>query len=203
MAVMQRLTYDDLMAQTDDGNRHELVRGEILCMPPPKGKHGCFEARLVEAIGRYLYDRAIQLGWDPADAGLTRDMLVGRVDSGEAGIRFSLPDDADQVRGVDVCYLSPEQVARHEAAGGDEYVPEVPALVAEVISPSETAAYVNEKVEDYLAGGAQLVWLLFPKTRLVQVHTPDRAMTVVRAGEALDGGEVLPGFTVPVAGLFS
>jgi Uma2 family endonuclease len=203
MAIMQRATYDDFMALPNDGDRHELVRGEILRTPPPKGKHGRVEASLVEEISRYLFDRAVGLGWRPGSPRLERDLLVGCVASGEAGIHFSLPNDRDQIRGVDVCYLSPEQVARHEEAGGDDYVTEVPALVAEVISASESAAYVNEKVTDYLAGGARLVWLLFPKTRLVRVHTPDHAIITVAADGTLNGGDVLPGFAVAVAGLFS
>ncbi len=143
MTTLQRMSFADLMLQPEDGCLHELVRGEILHMPPPKGKHGNFEARLVEAISRYLYRRAEALGWTASQGMDARDLLVGRVDSGEAGIRFSLPDDPDQVRGLDVCYLTPEQVARHHAAGSDEYIPEVPALVAEVISTSERAAYID------------------------------------------------------------
>ncbi len=85
----------------------------------------------------------------------------------------------------------------------DEYIPEVPTLVAEVISSSETAAYINEKVRDYLAGGAQLVWLLFPKTRSVEVHRPNHTMFSVAKAAVLDGGDVLPGFSIPVARLFS
>lgn len=47
MVTTQRKTYDDLMALPNDENLHELVRGEILCMPPPKGQHGATEAALV------------------------------------------------------------------------------------------------------------------------------------------------------------
>ena len=54
MATLQQATFDDLMAQPDDGSLYELVRGEILRMPPPKTDHGDVEAALVEAIGRYL-----------------------------------------------------------------------------------------------------------------------------------------------------
>src|SRR5260370_23612189 len=167
-------------------------------MPPTKGKHGQIEARLVEAIARYLHARAIAAGWDEDQPAETRDALVGAIACGEAGIRFSLPDDPDQIRGLDVCYLTPEQVARHDAFGSDEYIPEVPALVAEVISSSETAAYINEKVRDYLAGGAQLVWLLFPKTRSVEVHQPNHTMFSVAKSAVLEGGDILPGFSIAV-----
>ena len=105
----------DLMLQMDDTCLHELVRGEIPRVPP-KGKHGNIEARMVAAIDRRLY-RAEALGWDESQGMEARDLLVGRVDSGEAGIRFCLPDDPDQVRGIDVGYLTTDQVARHRTAG--------------------------------------------------------------------------------------
>jgi Uma2 family endonuclease len=204
MATTTRhMTYDDLMAMPEDDALHELIRGEIWRMPPPKGKHGLFEARLVAAIDRYLSGHAMARGWDERQGSDARDLLVGAVAGGEVGIRFSLPDDSDQVRGLDVCYLSPEQVARHAGGRDDEYFGEVPALVAEVISLSETASYVDEKVRDYLAGGARLVWLLYPKTRTVQVFRPGEPMVVRMLGDLLDGADVLPGFSVAVASLFT
>lgn len=136
MVTKIRMTYEDLMSQTDESVRHELVRGEILCMTPPKGRHGRVEAALGEAVG------------------------------------------------------------------SDEYLREVPVLVAEVISPSESADYIAEKVNDYLTGGAHLVWLLFPRTRMVQVYEPERPMRVLTGEVRLEGGAVLPGFSVALSGLF-
>lgn len=202
MTTLQRMTYDDLMAQPDDGNRYELVRGEILRMPPPKEDHGYVEAAIVEAIGRYLQDRALALDWRKEQGRAARDRVVGRLVSGEAGVRFSVPDDPDQLRGLDVCYMSAEQVARRGAVPAAEYMVEMPALVAEVISPSETASYVNEKVADYLAGGAQLVWLFYPKTRTVMVFHPDGTSRLIPSGGTLDGEDVLPGFSEELPGIF-
>ena len=202
MTTVQRMTFDDLMTQPNDGCLHELVRGEIRHMPPPKGEHSYVEAALVEAIGRYLYGRAVVLGWDEHQSRSTRARLVGLLGSGEGGIRFSLPDDPDQTRGVDVLYLTPEQFALYQDVLRDEYVPTVPALVVEVISPSERAADVDEKVADYLQGGARLVWTLYPRTRTVHVYSSDSTVHVIPPHGTLDGGGVLPGFTVPVVALF-
>lgn len=202
MSIAQRMTYADLMEQPEDGCLHELVRGEIVRMPPPKGEHGAFEFWLGEAIGRYLYERARGLGWAEDQGRRQRNRLVGALAGGEFGIRFTLPDDPDQVRGVDVCYLTPEQVRRHEESGSDEYFPGVPALVIEVISPSESAEYVDQKISDYLAGGAQLVWLVYPRTRTVKVYSPDEPLRVVRSNDVLTGEPVLPGFALPLAGMF-
>jgi len=197
-----RMTFDDLMARPDDGYLYELVRGEIVRRPPPKEDHGYIEAALVEAIGRYLYGLALTLRWDESQGRGARDRLVGRLVSGEAGVRFSLPDDPDQTRGLDLGYVSVEQVARLGTVRSGRYMTEMPALVAEIISPSETAAYVNEKVSDYLAGGAQVVWLLYPKTRTVAVHYPDGSARTIPAGGVLDGDAILPGFAEPLLNIF-
>lgn len=202
MTTGHRATMADLMAQPDDDNLYELVRGEIVSMPPPKEDHGYIEAALVEAIGRYLHDRAVSLGWTKGQGRLARDRLVGRLVSGDAGVRFTLPNDPEQLRGLDVCYLTPEQVARLGDLAQSEYMAEMPALVAEIISPSETATYINEKVADLLGGGARLIWLLFPKTRTVAIYRPDGTWTMTPAGGALDGETILPGFTEDLAAIF-
>jgi len=107
------------------------------------------------------------------------------------------------VRGVDVLYLTPDQYTRHARVLAEEYIPTVPALCIEVISPSQSADEVDERVQDYLAGGAQMVWRLFPRRRTVTLYTPDRAPQTVRAGEALTGDPVLPDLAIPLALLFA
>jgi Uma2 family endonuclease len=79
----------------------------------------------------------------------------------------------------------------------------VPALVVEIISPSDGATYVHEKVRDYIAGGAHLVWLVYPRTRTVQVHRADGTITEVASNDRLDGSDVLPGFALPLNALFT
>lgn len=196
-------TYTDLMALPEDDTLHELVRGEIIAMPPPHPDHGDGEAALVGAVDRYLRESAGALGWQPQHGRAARSRLVGYLASGEAGIRFSLPDDPDQVRGADLLYLSAEQFSRLEPLIRTAYVPEVPVLVAEVISPPETAAYSNQKVTDYLQGGAKVVWQLFPRSRTIRVYTAENTTWIIDAHGALDGSSVLPGFSVPAAELFA
>ncbi len=202
MTSVRRAMFEDLIALPDDGHVHELVRGEIRRRPPPKGQHGHVEAAIVEAIGRYLHGRALSLGWQESAGLAARDRLVGYLGSGEQGIRFSVPDDPDQVRGVDVLYLTPGQYARHAAVLAEEYIPDVPALCVEIVSPSQSADEMDEKVQDYLAGGAVLVWLLFPRRHTVTVYTQDRAPHTIRAGGVLTGDRLLPGLTIPLTFLF-
>jgi Uma2 family endonuclease len=87
-----------------------------------------------------------------------------------------------------------------------EPVPDLhPNLAVEVLSPGNTREEMDEKLRDYFASGATLVWLVDPADRTVLVFTsPDRAAARrLTAADTLDGGTVLPGFSTPVAALFA
>lgn len=196
VAQQKHLTLEEFMALPDDGNRHELVRGELRIMPPSKGVHGFVEAALLAALDRYLYDRARALGWEPAQGLSARNKLVGRVGGGEVGLRFAVPDDPRMVRGADGVYIPAEQLAR-VPWDHHEYFPAVPALVIEVISDTDKASAVNEKVQDYLAGGARRVWCVYPESRTIHIHDAAAPTRVVRGDELLTDAELLPGFELP------
>jgi Uma2 family endonuclease len=71
-----------------------------------------------------------------------------------------------------------------------------------VISKSNTKAEIARKMNEYFVAGARLAWVVDPKTETVRVHQAPRKFVVLRAGDVLDGGDVLPGFQVPVRDLF-
>jgi len=205
MATQQEtrpMTVAEFMALPDDGNRHELVRGELRVMPPPKGIHGRVETAIIEAIGRYLYDTALTLSWEPREGITVRDKLVGFTAGGEFGVQFTLPDDPNQIRGADAAYVPADQFAR-VSWDRKEYFHAVPHLVIEVISSSERADDIMEKVQDYLTGGARRVWCLYPARRAVYIHDADGPMRVVRGADAvLTDDDLLPGFEVPLNMIF-
>lgn len=201
VAQPRRMTLAEFMALPDDGNLHEFVRGEVRVMPPPKGKHGVIETALLSLVDRYLYDRASSLGWNPEHGLDARARLVGFVAGGEFGLRFSLPDDPHQIRGADGAYVPADQYA-HVEWDEQAYFPEVPHLVIEVISPSETATDVSEKVQDYLAGGAHRVWCAYPSRGTVHIHDAEAPTRVLRRGDTLTDEQLLPGFALPLGYLF-
>ncbi len=201
MATQQEarpMSVAEFMDLPDDGNLHELVRGELRVMPPPKGVHGLIEAAIEEAIVRYLYDKATSLGWDPRAGLAARDRLVGFVAGGEFGIQFTLPDDPNQIRGIDAAYVPADQLA-DVSWDRKEYFPSVPWLVIEVVSSTDRAGKVMEKVRDCLDGGARSVWCFYPEQRAVFVYHADGSSCVVRGDDAsLADEELLPGFSVPL-----
>jgi hypothetical protein len=74
-------------------------------------------------------------------------------------------------------------------------------IVCENASRGDLAEELNAKVMEHLSGGA-LVWVLYPRTREVHVFAADGSVRVLRGGDALDGGDVLPGFRLPLAKLW-
>lgn len=79
----------------------------------------------------------------------------------------------------------------------------VPDLAVEVISPGNTREEMDRKLHEYIEAGVRLVWYVYPRDREVHVYTTTDDCKVISAEQALEGGEVLPGFTLPVASLFS
>jgi Uma2 family endonuclease len=82
-----------------------------------------------------------------------------------------------------------------------QIVPALPDLAVEVKSPANTLSELREKAHYYLTHGTRIVWLVLPAKRLVIVLTPT-GEDILDAADTLSGGDVLPGFTLPVAEIF-
>jgi Uma2 family endonuclease len=82
------------------------------------------------------------------------------------------------------------------------YWPGAPDLAVEVVSPNDRFAEVEEKVADWLAAGTCMVLVVNPRARTVMVRTSEREARILSEAEVLDGGEVVPGWTLPVADVF-
>jgi Uma2 family endonuclease len=79
----------------------------------------------------------------------------------------------------------------------------VPDLAVEVLSLSNTADEIERKRGEYFTGGTQLVWIIDPRARTVEVFTAPTVSTLLHEADTLDGGAVLPGFTLPLRDLFA
>lgn len=77
-----------------------------------------------------------------------------------------------------------------------------PDLAVEVVSKGNTKAEMVRKIGEYFKAGVRLVWLVFPKTRTVRVYTSPKDVKVLTEADALTGGDVLPGFELPLKKLF-
>lgn len=170
-----------LLGMRDDGGRYELVQGVLRMMSPAGGRHG----RVTHILGLILGNHV-------------RSRKLGLVYAAETG--FLLTRDPDTVRAPDVAF-----VGRERAVGIDDdqgFVTAVPDLVGEVVSPRDSFSDVEEKVLAWLTAGTRLVIVVDPSTRTLHAYRgPDR-VAVLREGESLDAGDVVPGLTIGVAELF-
>lgn len=81
-------------------------------------------------------------------------------------------------------------------------VPGMPDLAVEIKSPDDTYRSLRDKAEYYVQHGCAIVWLIYPEKRLAEVYTPGSDINLLLPGDRLDGGAVLPGFTLPVEVVF-
>lgn len=162
-----------------DELRYELDEGELIELTRPRVVHN----RIVLALTRVLLS---YLENNPGGELFTSDNL------------FVLGPATK--RAPDLSFI---RAARASAIDPAKDIPGAPDLAIEVLSPSDTAAAMRRKVKQYFAAGAQLVWLVYPDTREVEVRQsasgPGR---VLGENENLTAGELLPGFSCPVAKLF-
>lgn len=178
-AVAENLmTSEEFEKLPDTHVRRELVRGEVVENMPTGGIH----ALIALTIGRLLQVWAKKLG-----------SYVGV----EAG--FNLFKNPDVTRVPDVCYVRAERIP-------PEGIPEgfwnlAPDLAVEVVSPSETAQSIRDKVNDFLAAGTPLVWVVYPRTKEVIAHTADGLARTFTVKDVLEF-DLLPGFRCTVAELF-
>jgi Uma2 family endonuclease len=76
-----------------------------------------------------------------------------------------------------------------------------PDLVVEVLSPNDRPGETLTKVGDWLEAGARIVWVIDPERRIARIYRQDGTETMVRETEPLDGEDVLPGFSCPLAAI--
>lgn len=98
----------------------------------------------------------------------------------------------------DVAFIS---LARQSEPSREAYNAIAPDLAVEVISPSDALHTLRIKISNYLAAGT-VVWVVDPEKQVVEVHAPGQPVQVLDADGTLDGGAVLPGFTLKVSEIF-
>lgn len=109
---------------------------------------------------------------------------------------------ASSVRGPDVAFVSRERLPGGKFPA-EAYPPIAPDLVVEVLSPGNTKGEMSRKRIEYFHSQVRLVWMVDCVDRSVAVYTSPNAVRVLTADETIDGGDVLPGFSSPVAEFFS
>jgi Uma2 family endonuclease len=179
MSTKTRLmTADEFLLLPDDGLLHELVRGEVTTMSLPGGEHGEVAATILLLVGAFV-----------------KAHRLGKTYAAETG--FLIERDPDTVRGADVSFVRRERLS--QITNPQKHIPFAPDLVVEVLSPNDRSDEVQEKVQEWLSAGSQMVWVVDPRSRTITVHRAGSEPRVLTAEETIDGGDVIPGFSCRVA----
>lgn len=182
MTTGTKMTAEELLRMPDDGFRYELVRGELVKMPLACAEHGYITMQVGGRLAQYVEIKKL-----------------GTVYA--AGTGFQIAFNPDTVRAPDVSFLRRQ---RKEGIGNMEgYWPGPPDLAVEVISPSDTYVEVMAKVLDWLDAGTLMVVVVNPRRETVTVYRSRTDIAILTKDEELDGKDVVPGWTLPIADLFA
>ena len=179
--ISKLLTADDLLRLDSEGVRGELIRGVLHRTVSVGLRHGEIVTTLAMLLGIFI-----------------RPLRLGRLVGSDAGIL--LERNPDTVREPDIAFISAEKLPLDVDVPGYSQV--VPDLVVEIFSPSDSLASINDKALMWLRFGVQLVWVIFPESRALEVHSASAAPVLLGEQDQLDGAAVLPGFTCQVSQIF-
>ena len=171
---------DVLAIEAAEGRRFELIDGTLV-----EKSMGYYEARVAHVLAYHVED------------------YLGDHDLGiAAGPDGMLRLGVDLVRIPDLSFIAWERLPGRVAPRMP--IPAIaPDLAVEVLSESSTRREMDRKLRDYFDAGSRLVWIVDPlPPRSVLIYTSIDRFTTLTEADTLDGGEVLPGFSLPIAAWF-
>ena len=176
--VKTLLTFEEFEQLPDQPGKQELVRGELIQLPPPESRHNRISDRTCDELKAALRQahargEATELGEAFHEMGY---LLLGN------------------------SWLQPDVSVTHAGQTEGKYFEGAPAIAIEVISPSNTAKQIDRKAALYFECGAREVWRFFPKTKQVTIQTPSGSQVI--AGDSVITTPLLPGLALSVKDLF-
>jgi Uma2 family endonuclease len=178
------ITEDDLLRMPDDGNRYELVGGELRSMAPTGFDHGRCTSNLHILLGAHV-----------------RKNNLGYVLAAETGFVIARRKDGRvTVRAPDVAFVARGRVAAD--ADTSKFLELAPDFVAETLSPSDTAVEVEEKIASWLKAGVRAALVVNPASRSVTLHRTSSAISRLTDKDELDLSDIVEGFRCRVSEIF-
>jgi Uma2 family endonuclease len=160
-----------------EGILYELNEGEVVTMTEPMPRHNWVRDNIARFAGNFVEERKL-----------------GRVFV-ETGYQLT----PETVRIPDVSFIAAGRLREIDL---DRRIQGAPELAIEVVSPTDLAEELTQKVKQYLAAGAKAVWVFYPKTREVQIYRADGGSLVRREHETLEDSDLLPGFSLDLSTVF-
>jgi Uma2 family endonuclease len=180
LAIEQRVTPEQLM-RLPDRNGFELVDGQLVERPVSK-ESSRIGAEIVTCLA--------------IEARRTGEAEVYGADLG-----YQCFGESDHIRKPDASVIRRERLS--QIPGDVGYMPIPADLAVEVLSPNDLAREVSRKIEEYLAAGFALVWVVDPEARLIQIHRADGSVSKLHEKDQITGEAALPAFRCRVGDLLA
>jgi len=174
------LTDEEFMALPDDGDRYEVIDGELVNVGNSGMEHGNIGIFLGGLIEIFVRQHKLGVACDSSTA-------------------FKMK--GGNKRSPDISFVSKERLV------GLKRLPKgffdgAPDLVVEIISPGNTFEEIHNKIEEYFESGTRLLWVIHPDERYVLVYHSPQPDRLLRGNDVLDGEDVILNFQVAVSELF-
>ncbi len=177
----RRSTFDGLLKITDR-TTPELIDGPLVEREPIGQEADVIATSIVASLKSFA-----------------KTQLLSVVNGSECGDQI-FTDDPGRVRFPDVSFTRRDRLPDGKAGRVHSRV--VPDLLVEVVSPNDNATELKIKVREFLHAGVPLFWVVTPASRDIEVFRADGTGALLKEGNTLDGGDILPGFSCPVAAVF-
>ena len=187
MATKAKLmTAEELLEMPDDGFRYELVRGELVRRQYAGMRYAHASSKIVFSLPMNKINDKLGMSYPP-----------------ETG--FQIETDPDHVRAPCAAFVGPERMklVENDDPCDDRYFPGPPDLAVEVVIPSDSYFYIEEKIVDWLDAGARMVIVVNADYRILKVYRSSTDITILTEQDTLEGGDVVPGWRLPVADIFA
>jgi Uma2 family endonuclease len=160
-----------------EGISYELNGGEVITMTEPMPRHNRVRDRIARLMGNFVEERKL----------------------GAVFVETGYQLTPETVRIPDVSFVPAERMREIDL---DKRIQGAPALAIEVVSPTDLAEELTQKMNQYLIAGAKAVWVFYPKTREVQVFHPGGTNLIRREPESLEEPDLFPGFSLDLKTVF-
>ena len=157
------------------------AEGSITVMTPADGETGARSGLLAAALYRWAEEDGTGVAFGSSTG-------------------FELPNGA--VRAPDAAWVPRNRLARLSPEDKDRFLPLCPDFVIELLSPSDSRAAAQRKMEEYRANGARLGWLIDPARRQAAIYRADGSLDQRSESDVLTGETVLPGFSLDLAAIW-
>jgi Uma2 family endonuclease len=171
-----------MASDPENADRYEIVDGQYLELPPMSAKASLLAVEIEFHLN--MYGRSHERGIAAPE------------------VLIKLPLNRTRNRRPDAIFVSYARWGKNRPIPDSNAWEVLPEICVEVVSPTDLAEEIDEKVYEYLEAGVSQVWVVYPHGKRVQVYDSSRNVRILNRYDTLDCESILPGFKLPLSELF-